>query len=253
MILCCKRSPHFVSCQYTRFLIYLSTPGRFKFRLPKEYEFNHTVIVDIVNFDGDNALHIVDEATSYQAGRFIKDMSTITVWNAFRASWIDASLGPLDFVSHDAGNNFTSKEFRQNSDSMGIQVHEVRVEAHQSIGKVERYHPTLRRAYQIICVELKYQNTPKDIKLQMAFKALNDSVGSNGLIPTLLVYGAYPRMTHDSPPSLSISTRAQAIEKAMKEIKRIHAERSVNTALSTRNGPNTLPILNHPINSEIVV
>jgi hypothetical protein len=28
----------------------------------------------------------------------------------------------------------------------------------------------------------------------MAFKAINDTAGPDGLVPTLLVFGAYPRM-----------------------------------------------------------
>lgn len=88
-----------------------SAPGLFKFKLPGEYELNYTVIVDILNLDEDNALHIVDEATSYQAGRFLADISTVKVWNTFRASWIYACLEHPNFVSHDAVRNFTSKEF----------------------------------------------------------------------------------------------------------------------------------------------
>lgn len=60
-------------------------PGRFKFKLPKEFEFNHTVIVDILNLDGNNTLHAIDEATAFQGGRFLSDMSAKTVWNALRA------------------------------------------------------------------------------------------------------------------------------------------------------------------------
>ena len=30
--------------------------------------------------------------------------------------------------------------------------------------------------------------------LQIAFKAINDSTGPNGIVPTLLVYDALPRM-----------------------------------------------------------
>ena len=57
---------------------------------------------------------------------------------------------------------------------------------------VKRYYSPLRRIYHIITVELP--NISKDIALQMAFKAINNSVGLNGLIPTLLVFGAYPRI-----------------------------------------------------------
>ena len=75
---------------------------------------------------------------------------------------------------------------------MGIRIKTVPVEAHNSIGLVERYHGPLRRVYQIIIAELNSSDITKDMALQMAFKAVNDSVGPNGLVPTLLVYGAYP-------------------------------------------------------------
>ena len=38
---------------------------------------------------------------------------------------------------------------------MAIKVKEVPVEAHNSIGKVERYYAPLRRAYEIISLELE--------------------------------------------------------------------------------------------------
>lgn len=62
-------------------------------------------------------------------------MTALAVWNAFRASWIDVYLGPPEFIAHDAGKNFSSKEFRQNAKLMGIQTQEVYVESHNSIGK----------------------------------------------------------------------------------------------------------------------
>jgi len=34
----------------------------------------------------------------------------------------------------------------------------------------------------------------KEIGLQMAFKAINDLAGPRGLVPTLLVFKAYPQM-----------------------------------------------------------
>ena len=38
----------------------------------------------------------------------------------------------------------------------------------------------------------------------MAFKAINDFVGSNGLIPTLLVFGAYPRIVKFNAPNSTV-------------------------------------------------
>jgi hypothetical protein len=54
-------------------------------------------------------------------------------------------------------------------------------------------------------------------------------------------------MTKDSPPSASITQRAKAIYKAIKEIRNLYAERQVKDALSMRNGPNTTKLLNLPL------
>ena len=52
----------------------------------------------------------------------------------------------------------------------------------------------------------------------MAIKAVNDSAGPNGLVPTLLIFRSYPWMTNKLLPSLSITLRAKAIRKAIKEL-----------------------------------
>jgi hypothetical protein len=59
------------------------------------------------------------------------------------------------------------------------------VEAHNSIGIVECYYSPIWRAYNIITAKIPDIN--KDMALQMAFKAINDSVGPDGLVPTLLI------------------------------------------------------------------
>lgn len=169
----------------------------------------------------------MDSATSFNAARFLKDMSAKSAWDTLRECWIDTYQGPPEYVVHDAGKNFSSNEFRQQAKSMAITVKEVPVKAHNSVDLVKRYHAPLRRAYQIICDEFHQEKTTKEAILQMAVKAVNDSAGPNGIIPTLLVFGAYPRMTEDDPPSPSVAMRVKAIQKAMKEIQRLRAERQI--------------------------
>ncbi len=228
------------------------SPGRFKFSLKDDYDFNYSVIIDVLYLNNKPVLQVVDAATSFQAAKFLKDMSARNAWDTLRLCWIDVYLGPPDQVVHDAGKNFSSAEFRHNAKSMAIDVKEVPVEAHHSVGKVERYHAPLRRAFKIISNELN-DKTSDEIILQMAVKAINDSAGPNGLIPTLLVFGAYPRMTNDSPPSPSVLQRAEAIYKAMKEVQRLHAQRQVTDALRMRNGPDMIHTLNLPLQSDVRV
>lgn len=87
----------------------------------------------------------------------------------------------------------------------------------------------------------------------MAVKAVNNTAGPDGLVPTLLVFGAYPRMHAMDPPSPTIIQRAAAIEKAMKEVRTLYAERQVNDALNTRNGPMVSVLHDLLLNSDVLV
>jgi hypothetical protein len=126
------------------------------------------------------------------------------------------------------------------------------VEAHWAVGKVERLHAPLRRAYDILTQEIGHI-TDKETILQMAVKALNDTAGPNGIVPTLLVFGAYPRINQDSPPSPEITLRAEAIQKAMKMLRKIRAEVEINRAINTRNGPDLHEVLSLPLGAEVMI
>jgi di/tripeptidase len=180
-------------------------------------------------------------------------MSARNAWDTLRTCWIDTYQGTLDYVVHDTGKNFTPTEFKQVASSMSIEVKEVPVEAHNSVGLVERYHAPLRRAYEMLREELKDEHVDREMILQMAVKAVNDSAGPDGIVPTLLVFGSYPRMTEMDPPSPSIVKRAEAIRAATKEVRRLYAKRQVNDALAMRNGPNTIATLELPLQSEVRV
>ena len=88
----------------------------------------------------------------------------------------------------------------------------------------------------------------------MAFKAVNDTAGPDGIVPTLLVFRAYPRLVEsDAPSSLTVSHRATVIKKAMEEVRKLRAKRQVNDALNHRNGPSTSALKDLPLNSLVLV
>ena len=135
---------------------------------------------------------------------------------------------------------------------MDISTKSVLVEAHWLVRLVERAYLDLQRAYQVISEELRTTST-KELTLQMAVKAVNDTAGPDGLVPTLLVFGAYPRMTKLDPPALSITARVTAVHKAMAEITKLRARKSVNDALHYRNRPDTAPLYDLLLNLEVLV
>ena len=58
----------------------------------------------------------------------------------------------------------------------------------------------------------------------MAVKAVNNTAGPNGLVPTLLVYGAYLRISNLDPSAPSIIEQAAIIQKVMAEITKLQAK-----------------------------
>ena len=58
----------------------------------------------------------------------------------------------------------------------------------------------------------------------MAVKAINNTAGLDGLVPTLLVYGAYLRISNLDPPAPSIIERVAIIRKVIAKIVKLRAK-----------------------------
>lgn len=124
-----------------------------------------------------------------------------------------------------------AKKFKQYAANMAIIVKNVLVKAHYSMGMVEGYYGPLQRVYFIIIIEIS--GIEADLTLQMSFKVINNLVGPNRLVPTLLVFSAYLRMTKIDVPSPSITQRALTMRKAIDEIRRCIAFCQINDALNS--------------------
>ena len=72
--------------------------------------------------------------------------------------------------------------------------------------------------------------------LQMAVKAVNDTIGPEGLCPTLLVYGTLTRPLRRTPAETQIR-RAESIDSAMKEVRIEEAKRKIAFSLRHYRGP----------------
>jgi hypothetical protein len=134
---------------------------------------------------------------------------------------------------------------------MSIRINIVSVETHHSIEMIKRYHELLRRVYAIIVAKLL--EIDSNSILQMTFKALNDSIDSNDLISTLLVFDAYSRMIEINVSSSTIIQRFIAMRKAMNEIRKLSVTRQLNDALNTRKNSSSILIHNLSLNSDIFV
>jgi hypothetical protein len=93
----------------------------------------------------------------------------------------------------------------------------------------------------------------KQFVLQIAIKAVNNTAGPDGLIPTLLVFSTYSRITITNTFSLMVTKRGKAIIKAIKQIAELYAKRQVTDVLRQRNGPNISDTLNVLIDRDVLV
>lgn len=89
----------------------------------------------------------------------------------------------------------------------------------------------------LIQKEMRHKNVDKHMMLQMAVKAINDSAGLDGLIPTLFFFESFSKLANLVPPIAILSQRANAMKLAMKEVRKYRAEHQVRKALRVRNGP----------------
>lgn len=142
--------------------------------------------------------------------------------------------------------------FQSNTDMLQIRTKSVPVESTNSMTVVEQYQAPLRKAFSVIRTEAP--SLLKEEALQMAVKSISHSVDPNGLVPTLLVFGALPRLglPYDAPTPSTLK-RAVALRNATNVMQKHFASRQVNTALNTRNGSDVSEICATPIGAPVLV
>ncbi|CDF37987.1 unnamed protein product [Chondrus crispus] len=213
-----------------------SRPRRFKLTVgTNDLKFNHTLAVDIMTLNGKPLLHVVDEATHYTSAVFLNRQRASDTWKGLLRCWSRVYLGPPDFLRMDQGTNFIAKEFVESATAEGITVLPAPIESPSTMSHVERYHAPLRAALKKIRDSLPTSESDSDC-LQMALKAVNDTIGPEGLCPTLLVYGALPRHPL-SAPNTSQLERAKSMDDAMDSVRKVQAQRRVAFGLRHPGGP----------------
>jgi hypothetical protein len=93
----------------------------------------------------------------------------------------------------------------------------------------------------------------KEMILQMTVKAVNDTIDSDDLVSTLLIFEIYSRMHFMNSSASSINQKTMIIEKAMTEVRKIKIEKQVADVLNARNESIVTSIHNLLINSDVLI
>lgn len=218
------------------------TPVRFRASIPEEeLVFGDELSIDLVWVEGDAFLHVVDTATRFSATTFLdwkpdsvgpeKDygQSVDGVWEAFIECWCTLYTGYPNRLRTDAGSIFTSPRWEALAEDCGISMSRSGIESHNSLGLGEKMHDPLKRVYR----KIKLQDSELDRVeiLRLATKAVNDTVGINGLVPSYLVFGIMPRFPTLPSKLPQQRRRMQILSEARAEYERAIAELRIATVL----------------------
>lgn len=207
-------------------------PVRFRVTIGAEdVRFNERIFFDIMVLDGDPVLHIVDDGTKFSAARFLPDVSTDTIWKTIVECWSSIYTDLPNRILTDQGSQFGEK-FIDLDRLANVEFNRTGIEAHASLGLGERYHEPLRTTFRKI--KISRPDVDKDLALACSVKAMNDTLGPEGLVPSALVFGEFPQIGARSEIRSDRSTvknRAAIADLARKNMSEKMAELKVKRAL----------------------
>lgn len=94
-------------------------------------------------------LHIVDEGTKFSVARFLPSIYTDAVWEKLSKCWASVYTGLLNKILTDEGSQLGDR-FIRTGKLAEVGVSQTVVEAHFSLGLVERYHGSLNSIFRNI-------------------------------------------------------------------------------------------------------
>ncbi|KAK1989724.1 hypothetical protein LX36DRAFT_743032 [Colletotrichum falcatum] len=155
-----------------------------------------------------------------QRARHKTDILTIKEINKFYHSnklvlYVIDSVTAFNAIITNAGLNFHAAKFKRAARALSIKVKEIPIKAYN----------------------------------------INNTAGLDSLVPTLLVFRVYPRISNNSPPSPSTLQRGEAVKKAMDKVRQLHAKRQVRpfTLLANDGTIYTVKLPQGPRNFRITV
>jgi hypothetical protein len=207
--------------------------------MPDSIVFNHTLAIDLVWLEGKAALHVIDLHTHFSAAGFLQRQSVDDVWTTLLAIWVCVYPGLLNVIKADQGSVFTSARWRDIASISGVKLEISPIESHNSLTVGERYHDPLRRIYRK--VRHDFPTITETLASSLANKAMNDTIGTEGLVPTLLVFGIVPRLSADG--SLPNQPECMlAMGGARREVDTIVSELRIKIALSSETPPGAIRV-----------
>lgn len=103
-----------------------------------------------------------------------------------KKGWASVYRGLPDILRVERQPFFMACQSRKSTESFSVLIQAWLLEVHNAIGVGEGYHAPLRRVFNAIRIDdTEVQTT---LAMRIAVMAVNDTMGLDGLVPSLLVY-----------------------------------------------------------------
>jgi hypothetical protein len=103
-------------------------------------------------------------------------------------------------------------------------------ESHSSLGAGEQIHYRIRTIYNKISAE--HPDLQPSMRLSINIKALNDTAGPDGLVPSLLVFGVFPISPEISREFPAQRSRLKTMHTAREEYEKVIAKERILRGLN---------------------
>jgi hypothetical protein len=206
---------------------YTSRPISFKVRFPDEVVFNKELRLDIMTINGKAILHVVDSGTNFSAARFLAGQDTKTIWNTFLYMWVTMYTGYPSSILTDQGSVFTGKEWIDLCAKASVSLRTTGTESHNSLGQGETYQK----------VAMTHAELPDELSLALSVKAMNDTAGPHGLVPSLLLFGVLPRFPEIDGQLPDQDTRLKSMALAREEYEKLISQSRISSSMRKKAPP----------------
>jgi hypothetical protein len=207
--------------------------------MPDSVLFSDKLAIDLFCLKRKASLHVHDLHTHFSAAGFLQGQSVDDFWTTLLTIWACVYPGLPNVIKADKGSVVTSALWRDIVSISGVKLELSMIESQNSLTVGERYHDPLHRIYRRVRHE--FSTITEHLALSLANKAINHTVGPEGLVPTLLVFGIIPRLSADEfLPNQH--NRMLAMDSARREMDTIVSKLRKKRGLSSKTPPGAIRV-----------
>lgn len=159
--------------------------------LPLSAHFNDVISLDAFSVGEYEVAHIIDVKERFSVLKLMPRNTAKELKAAFLTGWV-AMFGVPNFLLMDSSTAALSPEFGEFVEDLGTTILAVPVQAHNSVGIVERHHQSVKHQLQNLAAKLKGEGLTADIRELLSYAQVHHNwmpTGTDGFSPSQRLMG----------------------------------------------------------------